>query len=141
MIYRAKRKDNGELVHGYYLGGNGSWIVACGNTIQYDDYEDMLKVWGGAYGIDPATLAMSTGILDEKKVEIFGSFKVDGVMSKGGDRVLSGVNAKQFIVWHEGQWSYCNFGGEYYGSLFLLAEDRKKDDLAFEIIGTQMEAE
>ena len=37
--------------------------------------------------IDPTTLAMQTGILDKHKVEIYGSYPVDGIKSEGGDRV------------------------------------------------------
>ncbi len=37
--------------------------------------------------IDPPTLAMQTGILDKHKVEIYGSYPVDGIKSEGGDRV------------------------------------------------------
>ena len=37
--------------------------------------------------IDPTTLAMQTGIEDKHKVEIYGSYSVDGIKSEGGDRV------------------------------------------------------
>jgi hypothetical protein len=82
FIFRGQRIDNKEWIEGYYVFNpkwehlifEKSWLLKHG-------------VMGAGVPIVPETLSISTGQLDKNKVEIFGSFEVDGKMSNGGDRV------------------------------------------------------
>jgi len=59
MIFRGKRKDNGEWVKGYYVKDSlGHQIV--------------LKTDGSCFIIHPESVGMGTGRKDENKVEIYG---------------------------------------------------------------------
>lgn len=134
MIYRAKVKgvDTQEprMVEGYWFKTRQGqhYIILDDVEVysgQYDDYvDDFLD-------IDPTTLAMSTGIPDKHKVKIFGSFPVDGVMSRGGDRCKRG-SVEMDIIWSGGGFMThvkdCLIGG-------FVTDD------GLEIIGTQLDKE
>ncbi len=66
--------------------------------------------------IDPTTLAMQTGILDKHKVEIYGSYSVDGIKSEGGDwvRIMCDESPIEFqINWlKENQWCGWEIGSQ-----------------------------
>jgi hypothetical protein len=77
--FRGQRVDNKEWIEG---------------GLVYDNTDNTYFVYSSfEYGeeVIPETLSMSTGQLDKNKEMIFGSFEVDGKMSKGGD-VVSGID-------------------------------------------------
>ena len=78
-MFRAKRKDNGELVYG--------WLIKFGpNYFIFPNKGGAFL--GGFIKVDPTTVAMKTFVQDKNKVDIYGSFPLDGVMTKGGDIVV-----------------------------------------------------
>lgn len=99
--FRGETKE-GKVVEGYYLYLKhfpGGWMdddpkehdrhmifpvkQECSNP--YDAEGTIHR--GVYYQVTPQSLAMSMGINDRNKAEIFGSFPVDGKMSEGGDDV------------------------------------------------------
>ncbi len=106
MIFRGKRKDNGEIVTGYYFHLYN--VAMRGDTISEGDWEyeahDIFGIfddsgltnpvdWEGTIHrasyveVIPESLAMETGVKDKNSKMIFGSIVVDGKMSEGGDDV------------------------------------------------------
>jgi len=82
--YRAKRKDNGEIVIGCLVASVHALHIVI-STNHYEGY----KLQCNSCEIEPESLAISTGINDINGVEVYGSFSVNGVMmSDGGDDVL-----------------------------------------------------
>ncbi|MFA6281875.1 MAG: hypothetical protein WCY05_05185 [Candidatus Omnitrophota bacterium] len=79
--FRGQEKDTGKWVEGYFYRRNdGAGYMILGN----------ISCCGKitcSHFIVPNTLSISTGQFDKNRVEIFGSFEVDGKMSKGGDMV------------------------------------------------------
>lgn len=139
MIYRAMRKDNHELIEGYYLVTKQGkhFIISYAYQSEYMPVIDTIKD-----EIIPETLAMSTGLTDKHNTMIFGSIEVDGVMSKGGDRVKlqhpSGIREDE--LYYEDKITNC-----YYESgSFWLTGDGISENCHFqyndehrEIIGLQ----
>lgn len=74
--FRGQRKDNGEWVVGRYI------ILGSQHYIYHYNGKR-----NGFAEIHPHTLSISTGKLDSKEQEIFASFRIDGVMTAGGDVV------------------------------------------------------
>lgn len=88
MKFRGQRKDNGEVVRGWYVFGYSEklhYIVSESVTIHHLRQNNFRPTIIDLIEISPESLAMETTILDKNKKMIFGSFPVDGVMSKGGD--------------------------------------------------------
>jgi hypothetical protein len=87
FLFRGQRIDNKEWVEGYYVKCRGfHYILPPYNDNGFDERwveEDS----GGWFAVSPESLSISTGQLDKNKKEIFGSFEIDGKMSRGGDRV------------------------------------------------------
>jgi len=66
-------------VHGYHVRVKGRHYI-------YSETRERLSVWDFTE-IYPLSLALETGRTDRRGKAIFGSYPVDGKMSKGGDRV------------------------------------------------------
>ncbi len=93
MLYRAKTKD-GKEVEGGLIKYNGKRYI----------FENNNKPFVARFiKIDPATLALDTTIKDKHGKAIFGSVPVDGVMSKGGDRIKHRLDIVYDVKWHEGE--------------------------------------
>ena len=93
MLFRGKRKDNGEWIEGYfekYTDGSTHILVSAERkkTSEYDG-KPFYCVHAEKYEVFPESLSMQTGQKDKNKKEIFGSIPIDdkGTMSKGGDIV------------------------------------------------------
>ncbi len=95
--------------------------------------------------VQPQSLAMKTGVCDKNKKPIYGSFPVDGAMSKGGDIVrfssTSGgyewpIRVGEVFYKTEGSIDYC-FRVEKEGNFGLNSNDVE----CYEIIGTQWDGE
>ena len=81
-MFRAKDLDSKE-VKGYYAKIEGEYYI----ILERAKLSYAIPSVFGFIKIDPTTLAMQTDILDKHKVEIYGSYSVEGIESEGGDRV------------------------------------------------------
>ena len=63
ILFRGKRKDNGEWVYGYYVGPVG---IACDHEIC--DIDDPT---GSRVDVDPSTVGQYTGLTDKNGKRIF----------------------------------------------------------------------
>lgn len=89
MIFRAEKKDTGELVKGYYVFGYSEklhYIIPETVTIHHLRQNEFQPTIIDLIEIRPETLAMETTIKDKNDKMIFGSIPVNGKMSEGGDR-------------------------------------------------------
>jgi hypothetical protein len=84
ILFRGKRKDNGEGVEGGHVEVGVSYILPKGKTLNTDFVE-----------IDPETRGMYTGLKDKNGKKIFG-----GIGEKGGDIVAIGKEI-YIIKWSE----------------------------------------
>ena len=149
-MFRAETKD-GKEVFGYYVRnpqkyGGDHYIMTEVDPFKHCTCNDLCDcLVDGAEGnrgdeIDPSTLAMKIGIQDKNKVDIYGSWSVDGVVSHGGDKV------KVPEEWEE----YGMAAGEIYEVYFAFGGFRFRpksnknargywveDNNVFEIIGRQ----
>lgn len=65
IIFRGKRKDNGEWVEGSYMYANSRcWIVDNGARFDYGELDDCEEV-------DPQTVGQFVGLVDRKDRKIF----------------------------------------------------------------------
>lgn len=106
MKYRAERKGVGGTVTGFYFQTPGKNFITGGVYCHKTRCGANEYVLAPAYEIDPHTLAMSTGIKDKNKKEIFGSFEVDGVMSKGGDWLATSNSDMKYDLWSVKDYGY-----------------------------------
>ena len=127
MKFRGRRKDTGEWVVGYLMRHDwGTTIAQEEPSIRNTDKNKFVY-----YEVHPSSLAMSIGITDKNGKMIFGSFEVDGVMSKGGDKCEHGK-----VVFFDG--SFCLDSGNTNQSPTPIKQDRCRH---WEIIGDQWEVE
>lgn len=65
ILFRAKRRDNGEWVEGYVIQRYGAWFI-------YDIKNADTCIQNG-YLVDSDTICQYTGLTDKKGRKIFGS--------------------------------------------------------------------
>ena len=140
-MFRANKKDNGELVFGYYCVIESEHYIVLNNASLGFGFEGP----SGFLEVDPITIAMKTGV-KAKNGEIYGSFPLDGVMTKGSSRVKA--------WWDDGD----NDGGYYEATIkwiesgFQLVPLENNDNFYtvwlgymesgdMEVIGTQLDGE
>ena len=106
MIKFRGTTSDGKVVEGYYFKLKDEHCILAEDAELIDGYEEVL----------PSSLAMSADIKDKNEVEIFGSYPVDGVETKGGDRVIhdNGQRPSGFfdVVWdiQKKGWVLTGFG-------------------------------
>ena len=64
ILFKAKRKDNGEWVEGYYFGVGEKHMILNFSTDESGTYHNM-------YEIDPETLCQYTGLTDKNGNKIW----------------------------------------------------------------------
>lgn len=110
--YRAFT-ESGEEVVGYYVCVNKKHYILPtkkGEISSFiNKYNTVAAIIGDFFLVLPHTIAQFTGRLDKDDKKIYGSIEIDGVETKGSDRVR--------ITWDDGEieeytimWSDCNSG-------------------------------
>ena len=70
ILFRAKRKENGEWVQGYLWEGNdSSYIIP--RSLRIDYYEKEKRIMAFASEVDPETICQYTGLTDKNGNKIF----------------------------------------------------------------------
>jgi len=109
MKYRGLTKGSKKEVKGNHL------VIDSKHYIHYPKVGFAnCECCGGLYleslaEVTPESLAMETTINDKNNKMIHGSFPVDGVMSRGGDKVKDERGIVHNVEWG-GHWEYAAFG-------------------------------
>lgn len=94
-LYRGKRKDNGELMVGFLeWERDDDCVLHHFIHTGYDGKE--FEEW---YTIEPSSIAAYTGRKDKNGDMIFGCIEIDGVMTEGGDALVTSNNNPEFDTW------------------------------------------
>lgn len=115
IIFKAKRKDNGEWVKGYYqkrfdLDGNEQHLIFWSKSYTVWEYAE----------INPDTICQYTGLKDKNGKEIWEndilrySYDYDGSpFLKNGEEIKYCVGAVFWSEWR-GSWAVCGRGNKKY---------------------------
>lgn len=70
ILFRAKRKDNGEWMEGYYVLCRGCHYILpiFNNDALYHGYDERYDEW---IEIEPSTVCQYTGLTDKKDLKIY----------------------------------------------------------------------
>lgn len=128
ILFKAKRKDNGEWVGGYYFWVGEKHMILNFSTDESDTYHNM-------YEIDPETLCQYTGLTDkndnkiwendivredwrnEKGVVKFGEFEAQVLKNIGFNIEWDYINYRQDICYWAGK---CEVIGNVFDNPELL---------------------
>lgn len=122
--FRA-RIENGTIVEGSLITKESTFLIGCYETSPPTMQDPCGDTYWIEYQVIPESLAISTGLQDKNGVEIFSSFPVNGVMSKGGDVIkyseYSVHNPNEYfgiIIYHNGKFVFYN-SNEYIDVEFI----------------------
>ena len=97
ILHKAKRKDNGEWVEGYFYKINDmSFIFPALTNGSYDVSKHVMKFINPCYEVDEKTLCRFTGLQDKNKNKLWEHDIV----------VINGEDGYFHIVWEEDQAAY-----------------------------------
>ena len=128
ILFKAKRKDNGKWVEGYYIYHIKRTICPLGDSVKPEDEQHVIMQDGFSdwnmprdtvvYEIDPDTLCQYTGLTDknDKKIwenDIFRySYDYDGSpFLKDGEEIKYRAGAVFWSEWR-GSWAVCGRGNK-----------------------------
>lgn len=135
--YRGKRIDNGEWVYGPFATVDSKAYILHGTLL--GPTPDDGVVW--SYNeVIPDSVGQQTGIKDKNDIEIYGSVKIDGKMSKGGD-IVRYMDARNMEVFYSTNgyvgWKLKRKPNHGKGSLIYMLYNHEKGSGAEEIVGNQ----
>jgi len=88
FIFRGQRIDNKEWIEGdYFCFPQDNHYIISPETKAFAYTVNKQDGLVGYFRVAPESLSISTGQLDKNEKMIFGSFEINGVITKGGDRV------------------------------------------------------
>ena len=91
--FRGKSVISDTIVEGYYCKVIESHIIkVCVESSYNNKYEEFDII------VHKDSIAMSTGLFDSEKNEVFGSIEIEGKMSDGGD-VLKSSEFNMLLDW------------------------------------------
>lgn len=110
---RARGVDikTGKVVGGYHCGGvkDKHFII---DAVEVEKEVPIVILAWHFTEIHPDSLALDTGVRDRECKAIFGSYPVDGAMSKGGDifKITEGPTEVNDVTFEDGRWTFKEHG-------------------------------
>lgn len=128
LLYKGKRKDNGEWIEGALFDGKNFTVIA-DKIFQSDQHSTIgnFRIFGKQ--IIRETVCENTGIPDKNKTIIF----ENDIISAHPDELFPDDEIRLIVVWHDYGW----FGKDSKGG-FISLESKWVNEL-FEVVGNKFD--